>query len=152
LEGVVWGYRGQYQIEKGWSRMKGRPLSLTPMYLADEGRMMGLVLLLSLGLRVLSLLQWQVRQKLRDGGEKLKGIYPGQPGRQTDRPSAEMLLQAFKGISLTVVAAAGQLSTHITILTSLQRRLLALWDFPAELYQRLAALHCSEPPPVFSER
>jgi len=116
LAAVVWGYRGQYQIEKGWSRMKGRPLSLTPMYLADEGRMMGLVLLLSVALRVLSLLEWQVREKLRAGGEKLKGIYPGQGGRQTSRPSAEMLLEAFRGISLTVVQAAGQLSTHITTL------------------------------------
>jgi transposase len=152
LAAVVWGYRGQYQIEKGWSRMKGRPLSLTPMYLADEGRMMGLVLLLSLALRVLTLLEWQVREKLRQGGEKLKGIYPGQAGRQTSRPSAEMLLGAFEGLSLTVVAVAGQFSTHITPLNPLQERLLALWDFPADLYQRLTALHCSEPPPVFSER
>jgi transposase len=164
LEGVVFGYRGQYRIEKGFSRMKGRPLSLVPMYLADEGRMMGLVLLLSLALRVLTLLEYQVREKLRQGGEKLKGIYPGQPGRQTSRPSAEMLLAAFKGISLTVVEAAGKVTVHITPLTPLQQRLLALWDFPADLYQRLTALHgaeldqrltalhCSEPPPVFSER
>jgi transposase len=152
LAAVVWGYRGQYHIEKGWSRLKGRPLSLTPMYLADEGRMMGLVLLLSLALRVLSLLQWQVREKLRQGGEKLKGIYPGQAGRHTSRPSAEMLLGAFKGISLTVVEVEGQLSTHLTALNPLQQRLLTLWDFPADLYRRLAALHCSQPPPVFSER
>jgi transposase len=144
LEGVVWGYRGQYQIEEGWSRMKGRPLSLTPMYLANEGRMMGLVLLLSVALRVLSLLEWQVREKLREGGEKLKGVYPGQAGRRTSRPSAEMLLAAFEGISLTVVEAAGQLSTHITPVGPLQRRLLALWDFPADLYQRL-----THHPPLF---
>jgi transposase len=152
LDAVVWAYRGQYQIEKGWSRLKGRPLSLTPMYLSDEERMMGLVLLLSLAVRVLTLLEWQVREKLRQGGEALKGIYPGQPGRQTSRPSAEMLLGALEGISLTVVEAEGQLSTHVTPLTPLQQRLLALWDFPADLYRRLTALHCSEPPPVLSER
>jgi transposase len=31
LAAVVWGYRGQYHIEDGWSRLKGRPLSLTPL-------------------------------------------------------------------------------------------------------------------------
>jgi len=152
LEAAVWAYRGQYQIEKGWSRLKGRPLSLTPMYLTEEGRMMGLVLLLSLALRVLTLLEWQVREKLRQSGAKLRDIYPGQPGRQTSRPSAEMLLGAFKGISLTVVEVAGHRSLHMTPLTPLQVRLLALWELPPDLYQRLTSLHCSEPPPVFSER
>ena len=45
LAQVVWGYRGQYRIENDWSRLKGRPLGLTPVYLQDEGRMQGLVYL-----------------------------------------------------------------------------------------------------------
>src|SRR5262249_23739950 len=90
LAEVVWAYGGQYQIEKGWSRLKGQPLSLTPMYLADEGRMLGLVLLLSLALRVLTLLQWEVRRKLHQSGEPLRGLYPGQAGRKTSSPSAEL--------------------------------------------------------------
>jgi transposase len=86
LTAVVWGYRGQYRIEDDWSRLKGRPLSLTPMYLQDETRMQGLVLLLSLAIRLLTLLEWQVRKKLQDSGQTLTGIYPGQPGRQARRP------------------------------------------------------------------
>jgi transposase len=152
LAGVVWGYRGQYQIEKGWSRLKGQPLSLTPMYLADEGRMEGLVLLLSLALRVLTLVQWGVRQQLQQRGEPLRGLYPGQAGRKTSRPSAELLLRAFRGISLTVVTVAGRQSVLLTPLTALQEKLLVLWDFPSELYQRLASLCFPEPPPILSER
>ncbi len=151
LEAVVWAYRGQYQIEKGWSRLKGQPLSLTPMYLADEGRMLGLVLLLSLALRVLTLLQWEVRRKLHQSGETLRDVYPGQPGRKTSSPSAELLLEAFKGISLIVVEFAGRCSTLLTPLTALQNKLLVLWEFPSELYRRLASLRFSQPPPVFSE-
>jgi transposase len=152
LAGVVLGYRGQYHIEGDWSRLKGKPLSLEPMYLKDQERMAGLVLLLMLAVRVLTLLEWQVRQGLQNSGEKLRGIYPGQPGRRTNTPSAELLLGAFQGISLTFVEAAGQLSLHLTPLNPLQQRLLALWDFPADLYHRLTSLHCSEPPPVLSER
>ena len=46
LAGVVWGYRGQNRLEDNWSRLKGQPLGLTPMYLQEEGRILGLVLLL----------------------------------------------------------------------------------------------------------
>ena len=152
LTGVVWGYRGQYQIEKGWSRLKGRPLSLTPMYLADESRMEGLVLLLSVALRVLTLVQWVARQHLQENAEPLRGLYPGQAGRKTSRPSAALLLRAFRGISLTVVAVAGRPSVLLTPLTALQEKLLTLWNFSAEIYQRLAALCFPELPLVSSER
>src|SRR5436305_898030 len=152
LGAVVWGYRGQYQVENGWSRLKGQPLSLTPMYLVDEDRMEGLVLLLSLALRMLTLLEWVVREKLQRGGESLRGLYPGQAGRKTSRPSAELLLEAFRGISLTVVELAGQQMALLTPLSPLQEKLLSLWDLPADLYDRLAFPCFPEPPPVLSER
>ena len=132
--------------------MKGQPLSLTPRYLADEERREGLVLLLSLALRVLTLLQWVVRQHLHQSGESLRGLYPGQAGRKTSSPSAELLLRAFEGLSLTVVEVAGQQTVLLTPMSALQEKLLALWDFPSELYQRLASLCFPEPPPVLSER
>ena len=151
VEKVVWAYRGQYRIEEGWSRLKGRPLSLTPMYLQKESRMVGLVLLLSVVVRLLSLVEHQVRQKLAEQGEALKGTYPGQAGRRCSRPSAELLLSVFEGISLSVVEVAGRPSRHITPLTTLQQRLLVLWDLPSDLFQRLT-LHFAEPPPALSER
>ena len=89
---MVWAYRGQYRIEDDWSRLKGRPLGLTPLYLQDEGRIQGLVYLLSLALRLLTLVEWVVRERLRQEGAKLQGVYAGQPGRKTARPSAELLL------------------------------------------------------------
>src|SRR5207253_7192520 len=123
------------------------PLGLTPMYLQHESRIMGLVLLLSIALRLLSVLEWSLRKKLQEKGETLKGLYPGQPGRVARRPSAELLLRAFKGINLTILLVAGQLATYITTLSALQLKLLELWDLPSDLYFRLT-LHFSEPPPV----
>jgi transposase len=150
LAAVVWGYRGQYRIEDDWSRLKGRPLSLTPLYLQEERRMQGLVLLLSLAVRLLTLLESVVRKKLQEGGQTLKEVYPGQAGRQTKRPSAELLLRAFEGISLAVVEVAGQVTTHLTPLSPVQQRLVNLWDLPADLYRRLT-LHSAEPPPSLGE-
>jgi transposase len=147
LPAVVWGYRGQNRLEDNWSRLKGQPLALTPMYLQQESRILGLVLLLSLALRLLSVLEWSVRKKLQQSGKTLKGLYAGQPGRQAKNPSAELLLKAFKGISLVVVEAAGQVAAQLTALTALQKHLLDLWELPPDLYLRLT-LHFSEPPPI----
>jgi transposase len=148
---VVWAYRGQYRIEDDWSRLKGRPLGLTPMYLQDERRMQGLVHLLSLALRLLTLLEWQVRERLRQEGTKLQGIYAGQPGRKTDRPSAELLLRALKAISVSVVEINGQIHALLSPLTEVQTRLLVLWGLPPDLYEKvvrgfpISPLEMSEP-------
>jgi transposase len=147
LAGVVWGYRGQNRLEDNWSRLKGQPLGLTPMYLQQENRIVGLVLLLSLALRLLTLLEWTVRKKLLENKETLKGLYPGQAGRQAKRPSAELLLKAFKGVSLAIVEMAGQQAAHVTPLTALQQKLLDLWELPPDLYHRLT-LHFTEPPSI----
>jgi transposase len=147
LAGVVWGYRGQNRLEDNWSRLKGQPLGLTPLYLQQESRILGLVLLLSLGLRLLTLLEWTVRKQLQEKGETLKGLYPGQAGRQAKRPSAELLLKGFRGISLAVVEVSGQWAAYLTPLTGLQQKLLHLWGLPHDLYQRLA-LHLPKPPPI----
>jgi len=147
LAAVVWGYRGQYRLEDDWARLKGRPLSLAPMYLTDEGRMQGLVKLLSVAIRVLTLLEWQVRERLREAGETLTGVYPGQGGRQTARPSAELLLRALKGISLVVVEVGGVRTAHVTPLSAVQERLLALWGLPPDLYSQIATSQFAIPPP-----
>jgi transposase len=137
LAQVVWAYRGQYRVEDDWSRLKGRPLGLTPMYLTDERRMQGLVHLLSLALRLLTLLEWVVREQLRKEGAKLQGVYAGQPGRKTDRPSAELLLGAMKAVSVSVVEINGQTHALLTPLNEVQIRLLQLWGLPPDLYEKL---------------
>jgi transposase len=138
LPAVVWAYRGQYRIENDWSRLKGRSLGLTPLYLQDEHRIQGLVYLLSVALRVLSLVEWVVRERLRKEGTKLRGIYDGQAGRQTARPSAELLLRAMRAISVSVVEVNGQVTVLLSPLTEVQQRLLELWDLPADLYHQVA--------------
>jgi transposase len=139
LAPVVWAYRGQYRIENDWSRLKGRSLGLTPLYLQDEGRIQGLVHLLSLALRVLTVLEWVVRQRLRQEGTKLRGVYAGQPGRQTVRPSAELLLGAMKPISVSVVEVNGLTHAMLSPLTEVQKRLLELWGLPPDLYEKVAS-------------
>jgi transposase len=137
LTPLVWAYRGQYRIEDDWSRLKGRSLGLTPVYLQDEERIGGLVYLLSLALRVLTLVEWVVRERLRQEQSRLQGIYAGQPGRQTARPSAELLLEALKTISISVVEVNGRIHALLSPLTEVQKRLLELWGLPPDLYENV---------------
>jgi hypothetical protein len=76
---------------------------------------------------------------------QLQGIYAGQPGRKTDRPSAELLLGALKTISISVVEVNGRIHALLSPLTEVQKRLLELWDLPPDLYENVA-LRFPEPP------
>jgi transposase len=147
LVAVVWSYRWQNRLEDNWSRLKGQPLGLMPMYLQLESRIHGLVLLLSVALRLLTVLEWTMRKKLHENKEMLRGLYAGQPGRKAKNPSAELLLHAFKGISLVIVEKAGQQTADVIPLSALQQQLLDLWELPPDLYQRLTQ-HFPKPPPI----
>lgn len=145
LTQAVLAYRGEYLIERGFGRLKGRPLSLSPMYLQRDDHATGLIRLLSIGLRVLTLLEFVVRRRLATEGAKLSGVYAGNPKRATAQPTAERLLEAFQEITLTVLEEPHQTRRHLTPLSELQRRILALLDFPLEIYTRLCA-DSSKPP------
>lgn len=56
LNDAVVAYRDSYLMERGFERLKTYPLSLTPMYLQREDYIKGLIRLLSIALRVFSLL------------------------------------------------------------------------------------------------
>ena len=79
LQEAVLAYRHEYLVERAMGRLKGRPLSLTPMYLEREDHATGLIRLLSLGLRVLTLLEFGVRRRLARANTTLAGLYCRQP-------------------------------------------------------------------------
>lgn len=138
LEQAVLAYREEYLVEHNFARLKGKPLSLTPMYLQDDRRATGLIRLLSIGLRVLTLLEGAVRQRLAESQTTLAGLYAGNPKRTTARPSAEALLEAFQDIHLNLVHIGQQVHCHVTPLSELQLKILALLDLPRSIYTDLA--------------
>ncbi len=137
LAQALLAYRSEYLIEHGFARLKGRPLALAPSYLHSEARVKGLVRLLTIGLRVLTLLEYTVRQGLTRSHTTLSGLYPESPRRTSAQPTAERLLAAFKGVTLSVIHLPGQLHHHLTPLSELQQRILTLLDLPADTYSRL---------------
>ena len=144
-------YRGQYLIERCFGRFKGKALSLTPLFLQTENRVEGLIRVLSLALRLLILVEFVVRRQLAKAQGKLAGLYPGQATRATTSPTAELILRAFQGISLTVVGIAGQGRARLSPLSNLQQRLLELLGLSTDIYGRLIQ-HFLKPALNLSER
>jgi transposase len=138
LTKAVLAYRNEYLVERGFARLKGRTLSLTPMYLKNDQRVTGLIRLLAIGLRVLTLLEFVVRRELAQNQEQLAGLYAGNPKRMTATPRAETLLEAFKNIYLNTVTIGEQVFLHITPLSELQRKILGLLGLSPDIYSQLA--------------
>jgi transposase len=138
LEQAVEAYRDEYLVERNFARLKGRPLSLTPLYVQRDDHRVGLVRLLTLALRVLTVLEGVVRQRLSEQQEELAGLFAGNPTRKTAHPTAERLLEAFREVTLTVLSAPGFTQRHVTPLSSLQHHILALFGFSPAVYLGLA--------------
>jgi transposase len=146
LTQAVLAYRGSPQIEHDFSRLKGRPLGLRPVYLKREDHLQGLARLLTLALMVLTLVEFVVRRNLVAQPEPLVGLYPGNPTRATARPTTERLLHAFQNVTLTLVQLPHQTLKHVTPLSPLQIRILALLDLPISIYTNLAVASPPIPP------
>jgi transposase len=139
LAQAVLAYRSQYLVERGCGRLKGRPLSVTPMYLERDDHATGLIRLLSIALRILTSLEFLVRRRLAQESAELAGLYAGNPTRSTARPTAERILETFEHITLTVIREPPRTLHHITPLSSLQQRILELLDFSSDIYTQLSA-------------
>ena len=138
LEQAVREYRHEYHIERGFGRLKGAPLSIAPLYVKRDDQVTGLTHLLSLALRVLTLMEFVVRRTLKQQEATLAGLYKDNPRRATATPTAERLLQAFVPITLTQVQLPTQTVRHVTPLTPVQEQILRLLGLPADLYAALA--------------
>jgi transposase len=150
LPQAVLAYRAEYLVEHGFGRLKGKLLALTPLYLDSDERVTGLIRLLTIGLRGLTLLDFGARRQLHAEGQELAGLYAGNPTRATARPTTELMLRAFEGLTLTHLRAGDGEHVHLTPLTPVQQRILELLDLPPTIYWRLVP-HCSKPPLHLSE-
>src|SRR5262249_61581664 len=140
LEQAVLAYRSEYQVERSFGRLKGRPLSLTPMYVHRDDHATGLIRLLSIALRVLTLLEFVVRRQLAAEEATLAGLYVGNANRETARPTAQRLLEAVSEATLTGGKGGDRLYRRLTALSPLQERILELLGFSSRVYTRLCTV------------
>ena len=133
-------YRGGWCLERDFHLVKDLPLGLSPLFVWKDEQIKGMVRLLTLALRLLTLIESQVRRGLVEDHTVLAGLYEGQPSRTTNHPTGKRILKAFARakIALTQVELPDGTHWHITPLLSLHKKILRYLHLPISLYTELA--------------
>lgn len=139
LSQTVCHYRNAPIMENSFHLLKDRPLGISPLYVRTDDQICGLTRLLSLGLRILTLIQSQVRQSLQRTGEQMTGLYEGQPTRTTERPTTTRLLKAVsrQEVTLTKIVIGQQIQWYLTPLPPLVLQILSHLGLSPAVYSRL---------------
>ncbi len=138
LEAAVLSYRAEWRIERDYHRLKSAPLSIAPLFVKRDDQVTGMVHLLSIAIRLLTLIEFVVRRGLDRAKSALVGLHQENPKKATATPTTERLLQAFDHITVTVLHFPGHVVRHVTPLTSLQVDILTLLGLPPDIYRSLA--------------
>jgi transposase len=134
LTGAVACYRGQWQPERSFHRLKGATLAIRPLLLRSDTRICGLLGVLVIALRALTLFELVARRSLEQQAEPLRGLYAGNPKRATEQPTTERLLKAFDGLTLYRLSDGQTTWYEVTPLSALQQRILELVGIPRSAY------------------
>jgi transposase len=140
LRACVRGYRSGWCLGRDFHLLKDAPLGIRPLFVRRDDQLVGLTFLLLLALRVLSLCEVLIRRGQEQRGERLAGLYPGQPNRTTARPTGLAVLKAVAGLELTLtrIRAGDQERWRLTALPRLLRRVLEDLGLEESWYTRLA--------------
>lgn len=125
-------------IERDFHRLKGIPLSSGPLFVKRDDQVIGLTNLLSIAVRVLTLLEFVIRRQLKQNEELLVGLIENNPKKGINNPTTERQFKAFDDVTLTIIRSPGQVIRHVTPLSALQMRILELLGLSPGVYIQLA--------------
>jgi transposase len=134
-------YRSNWRGERNYNRLKSDPIGIDPLFVQNDDQIRGLTHLLSIAVRVETIIEWQVAQGLKKEGKQMKGLYAGQPKQATSTPTAVAMLQAISRAEITVTRLEhqGQSSWFLTQLPDLLLDLLGYLNLPLTLYNGLVS-------------
>jgi transposase len=138
LQEAVLCYRHEYRVERIFNRLKSR-VHIAPLFVKLNEQIEGLTYLLTLGVRVLTVTEFVLRRSLQTDQTKLPGLHPENKTKKTDKPTAERILKAFAGISLTIIqnAAGEDILRRLTPLSGVQEDILQRLGLGTALYGQL---------------
>jgi transposase len=138
LQEAVLCYRNEYRVERIFHRLKSR-VHIAPLFVKLNEQIEGLTYLLTLGVRVLTVMEFVLRRSLETEQARLPGLHPENKHKMTDKPTAERILKAFADISLTIIktAAGESILRRLTPLSGLQEDILQRLGLGAALYEQL---------------
>ena len=138
LKDAVLCYRNEYRVERIFNRLKSR-VHIAPMFVTRNDQIEGLTHLLTLGVRVLTVMEFVLRQSLQTEHATLPDLHPENKTKMTDKPTAERILKAFSDMSLVIVkhAAGEEILRRMTPLSESQEEILRRLGLGTSLYGQL---------------
>jgi transposase len=138
LQEAVLCYRNEYRVERLFNRLKSR-VHIAPLFVKRNEQIEGLTYLLTLGVRVLTVLEFVLRRSLESEHAKLPDLHPENKQKMADKPTAERILQAFREMSLTIIknGAGEEILRRLTPLSGVQEAILQRLGLGTNLYQQL---------------
>jgi transposase len=139
--------RHAYRVERVCNRLQGRR-QIAPRCVKRTDHIAGRTSLLTLGVRGVTVTAFVLRRSLEQEQTSLPGLPPEHKRKRTDTPTAERLLPAFSGVSLTIIqSAAGEdILRRIPPLAGVQEALLHRLGLGTHLYRQLARAKVSPKP------
>src|SRR2546423_11438058 len=125
LQHAVLCYRNEYRVERIFNRLKSR-VHIAPLFVKLNDQIEGLTYLLTLGVRVLTVMEFVLRRSLGKDQATLPGLHPENKQKMTDTPTAERLLKTFSAVSLTIIknAVGEEILRRLTPLSGVQEDIL----------------------------
>jgi transposase len=138
LQDAVLCYRNEYRVERIFNRLKSR-VHIAPLFVKRNEQIEGLTYLLTLGVRVLTVMEFVLRRSLEKDQAALPGLHPENKQKMADKPTAERLLKAFADVSLTIIkhAAGEEILRRLTPLSRAQEAILQRLGLGTNLYRQL---------------
>ena len=135
-------YWQEYNIEHRFNELHNKTTALLPIFLHKENRVVALVRLLILAIKFSCLIQYQVRRELQNTEQSIKELYPGNPGRKTQKPTTNLILSAFKGISLVIMTLPdGTPFVQMTSLKPVQLKILTLLGVTPDTFEQICQFY-----------
>ena len=140
LTAAVLLYNEGWSVERDFHVLKDRPVGIQPLCVREEEQIVGWTRLLTIALRVLTLIELVIRSQLEERAAALAGLYEGQAKRATGQPTAVRLLKAIARLEITLTCVEGSSgpSWQLTPLPPLLKRVLSLLGLASKVYTRLA--------------
>jgi len=137
LSEAVINYRYEYRVEQIFNRLKNH-LNIAPGFVKRKEQITGLTHLLSLGVRVLTLIEYVVRLSLQNDKATLPDLHPENFQKKTNKPTARRLLSAFSNLTLTIIKTSiGEVFRYLTPLSKLHKEILRRLGIDISLYLNL---------------
>lgn len=132
----------EYRIERIFNRLKSR-VHIAPLCVTRDDQIEGLTYLLTLGVRVLTVMEFVLRRSLQNEQAHLPGVHPENGKKRTDTPTAERILKALSEVALTILqtAAGEEIRRWLTPLSALQQAILSRLGLATSLSRQLEMQH-----------